>query len=170
MTDDTAELQTATSPEHNDQVIPLPPRPKTLGERFEEGRRDNLNFQFRILGCAALPGAGTALDRFAPEELPEAADEILTAHAARMLIRSIAKVEQGWARYDGNSDLHAVRPYEETIPDLLRERDEATEYYLKVREKRARIEHLESICARGKTITFSSQRLPRARQKKNSAG
>lgn len=153
-----------------EDVIRIPPRPKTLPERFEEGRMTNLRLGFGILGRTVGHRSVTMLDQFGPDELAEAADEILLGHAARMAIRAVARVEQAWAMYNGNDDRLATVPYEQRIVDLIAERNAATEYYQTVREKRARVEHLESICARGKSLTFPKPRLARAKQKKTDAG
>jgi hypothetical protein len=146
-------------------VIQIPPRPKTLAERFEDGRMTNLRLGFGILGRNVAHRSVTMLDQFGPDELAEAADEILLGHAARMAIRAVARIEQAWAVYNGNDDRLATVPYEQRLVDLMAERDAATEYYQTVREKQARAAHLESICARGKTLSFSNPRLPRARKK-----
>ncbi len=168
----TQKPRASQSSEHgeSEDVIQLPPRPKSLAERFEEGRISNLRVGFGILGRGAGSRSETIMDRCAPGELPEAADEILLAHAARMAIRAVARVEQAWAMYNGNDDRLATVPYEQRLVDLMAERNEATEYYQNVREKQARAAHLESICTRGKSLTFPKPRLARAKQKKTGAG
>ena len=156
--------------ENTGDVIQLPTPPKTLAKRFEDRRMENLRFGFSILGRGSCSRSVTMLDSFGSDALAEAADEILLAHAARMAIRSVARVEQAWMLYNGNDDRLAMVPYEQHIIDLMSERDAATAYYQSVREKQAKTAHLESICTRGKAIEFSNPRLPRAQRKKNSAG
>lgn len=156
--------------EDSGDVIQIPPRPQTLAERFEDGRMTNLRLGFGILGRSIGHRSVTMIDQFGPDELAEAADEILLGHAARMAIRSVARVEQAWALYNGNDDQLATVPHEQRIADLIAERDAATAYYQTVREKQARTEHLESICARGKSLAFPKPRLTRAKQKQTGAG
>ena len=162
----------ASSPEPHmaDNTVRIPPRERTLDERFEDGRQDNLRSRWPILSGNVCHRRRTMIDDVAPEELPEAADAILLTHAARMTIRAVAKVEEAWATFDGNDPDLAAAPQSVVMAVLLEERDKAAEFYHKVREKQARVQHLESICDRGKTLSFPKPRLPRAKLKKVTAG
>lgn len=106
-------------------------------------------------------GAGTGRMNRNALELPD--DEKLAAEIAE-LIRSRRQT-----RRDAKIAPHNAQD-EQRIVDLIAERDAATAYYQAVREKQARTGHLESICARGKTLAFPKPGLVRAKQKKTCAG
>lgn len=134
-----------------------------LAALFEEDRQFGLSHR-PILTSAF--GGRTWLDDAPPEALVDAADSIILTHTARMAIRAVAKVENAWAMSDAADRRLAAVPYCEVMGTLIRDRDQAVDTYQRVREKLARTEHLESICTRGKTISFAKPRLPRAKQKK----
>lgn len=139
--------------------------PKTLAEIFEEHRIANLRTGYSILGFNPNHQAETYIDKADIEELPEAADAIILAHAARMAVKSVARLEnaynervrQNWGRNFNDA----------VLLELYVERDRAVGFYQQARERKARIEHLEDLARRSKVIPFPSKtRLPRAKLKK----
>lgn len=144
-----------------------------IPELFEAQRQDNLKLGFPILMGNGVHPRMSWLDEVKAEELPEAADAILLAHAARMAIRAVARLEGGWNGSDTmvSSMLAGITPApaEPCLMEIMNERDRAAAFYLEMRERLARIGHLESINARAKIAPAQRVRLPRARRKKSSA-
>lgn len=150
--------------DNTDDVIEMPPRKETLPEWFERLRRHNEFFR------AGPFIKSSFIDAIPLDELPDVTDEILLAHAARMVIRAVAKVEYAWVQCDGGRRDAAFIPQDDKLLILILECNRMTAFYQKMKERMAKIDHLASICERGKKLTFPKPRLPRAKLKKESAG
>lgn len=138
---------------------------------FEEARLDNLKMGFPILMGAGAHKRVTWLDEVGTNDLPDAADVILLAHAARMAIRAVARVESKWRDVMAaptESGLPAM-PADVDFTSVMNERDRATAFYLETKERLARIGHLESINERARMFPTQKVRLPRAKRKKSTA-
>lgn len=126
---------------------------KTCQEMFEAGRMDNLRCGFPILGPVnELHPAVTWLDKVQPDELLEAADEIIMAHAARSAIKSIARVEAATA----TRTKHRLgdQPVDALVNELLAERDRAVDFYQEFRERKAKAARIEALAAKASVIRF----------------
>ncbi len=163
--DEEQEPPCSTDPCEAENTLRFPPREQTLDEYFEKERQNSLRVYAPIFLGTLAQRRVTPLDETAPEDLPDAADAILLAHSARMVIRAVAKVEQAWGKWDGSCWDFDTVPLSYAMQVLLKQRDHAVAFFHKIRETQARIQHLGSICDRGKTQSQSKPRLPRARRK-----
>jgi len=114
---------------------------EALVRRFEAERKLSIG-----MGVSALFGGFARvdwLDAADPSDLPAAADEIVLAQAARLVIRASARVENVWrTRVLRHRD---TCPLDGVTRDILQERAQAVSYYLELRERQARIAHVESL-------------------------
>ncbi len=139
---------------------------RTVQEKYEAGRMDNLRFGYPILqNSDAFTNAVTWLDRVSPEELSDAVDEIIMVHAARLAIKSVARVDAAMATrhkhgFDGI-------PADALVRELSAERDKAVDFYQQIRERKARIARLEALADKTHVIAFPKKlKTHRARLRK----
>lgn len=154
--------------DHEDSIPEGSARASSL---FEALRQDNLKLGFPILMGNGAHQHVSWLDDVKTDDLPDAADAVLLAHAARMAIRAVARLEDRWRVAMGTTMEPGVPTLaaEPGFTDIMNERDRAAAFYLETRERLARIGHLESINERAKASPAPKVRLPRARRKKSSA-
>lgn len=135
----------------------LPPDPsQEIANKYEARRYATLMSDTPIL--PDFLGRKTWLDEYKPEDLPDAAADILLAHTARMLIRTVSRYENAWT-WLMHSDRISSTPLErESLAQFRIECDQARNAFLETRERLERIAHLESINRRSRTIP-----LPRVR-------
>lgn len=128
-------------------------------DKFEAGRMDNLRHGFPIIDSAgALDTAITWLDKVKPEDLTEAADEIILAHAARQAVKSVARVEAAMGtriKYG-----HDSIPADALVHELLTERDRAVAFYQEFRERKAKTARLEALADKARVIPFPKKAKP----------
>lgn len=136
-----------------DGVIPFPgPAPdKSLAAVFDEFRRVAYRTGLPILG-GKTTRLNQRLNEADQDELTEAADGIVASHMARMAIRAAARYEECWNRRVARDEWFSpgmVR-MDAAVDEIRMERDQAVAAYLSVRERQAKLEHLEAINRRAK--------------------
>lgn len=134
--------------------------PRTLAETYATNRKRPITLSLLSEGSRR-----NILDDLPLEDLMAGADEILLENAARMAIFSVGRVDKAvndWYSRDPGRSLEA---YDDEFKLLLQERDDAAAYYTILREKLARIQHLEDIRQRGKILRIQKPRMPRMKTK-----
>lgn len=135
-------------------------------QRFEGGRRDNIVFGFAILGpTSPMHRTWTWLDDVKPEDLPDLADDVITAHAARMAIKSVARVEAA-VNTQTKQGLGNM-PADGLVQALMSERDKAVDFYQQFRARKAKTARLEALAGKARVIPFPHKpKQPRVRLRK----
>ena len=114
---------------------------EALVRRFDSERQSSIGFGITALFRSF--GRVDWLDAADPADLPAAADEIVLAQAARLAIRSCARVENAWrVRVLRQRD---TAPLDSLTQSILQERGQAVAFYLELRERQARVAHIESL-------------------------
>ena len=122
-------------------VTPTPDGAEELVERFESERRWSIAMGGPMLRVGF--GPRDWLDGANPADLPAMADVVILGQAARLAVRAVARVEDIWRlRIQRRRDVY---PLDDVTRDILQERDRAVAYYMEIRERQARIAHLEEL-------------------------
>jgi len=111
--------------------------PELLVRLFESQRQSS--FGVLLGGFARVDW----LDEADPADLPAAADEIILSQAARLAIRSCARVENIWRTRVLRRQRTDTYPLDDLTRDILQERGQSISYYLEIRERMARIARVE---------------------------
>jgi hypothetical protein len=85
------------------------------------------------------------LDEADPDGLPAAADAIIVRQAARLAIRSCARLENVLKSADKSDSNYTTAPADALVDAMTRERDRAVGFYLDAKKRLAKIAHLEGI-------------------------
>lgn len=115
--------------------------PEELAAWYEESRDYSIRSRGPVI---SLDFTGLdILDVASPETLPEAADKILVAQAARQAIRAAARLEQA-ARTNWQNQYYKPTPADELVMLLTRERDRAVAYFYELRQRQAKLAKMEA--------------------------
>ena len=113
--------------------------PELLVRLFESQRQSS--FGVLLGGFARVDW----LDAADPADLPAAADEIVLAQAARLAIRSCARVENVFRTRVLQRQRRDTFSLDDYTRDILQERGQAVAFYLELRERQARIARIEAL-------------------------
>lgn len=100
----------------------------------------------------------TWLDKIKTEYLPEVADAIILAHAARAAVKYVARVELAMAtrlKYR-----HDDLPADALLQELMAERDKFVAFYQECRERKEKTVRLEALAGKARVISFPKKAKP----------
>lgn len=125
---------------------PTEKRP-SLFSIFEDNRKFACKLPFPIREPLAMGRLNTAISEADTTELVAADDEIALSHLARMAVKEVTRYEECYQRHlDIRERQHpGVARSAPAVNDVRTDRDHAINAYLAVRERQAKIRHLERI-------------------------